>query len=75
MISLLLTPFFDKIVGLLFGTLDYSWQRVFLMLKLAIALGLFGFSAFIRDYREENGNFEDTKGFAKVLDGMISKLR
>jgi hypothetical protein len=45
------------------------------MLKLLVALGIYGFSAFIRDYREKCENFTDNKGFAKVLDSMISKLK
>lgn len=45
------------------------------MAKLAAVVGLYGYSAYARDYREKEDNFTDSKGFAKVLDGMIHKLR
>ena len=46
-----------------------------LMIKFVIVIGVYAYSAVIRNYREVNGNFEDGKGFAKVLDGMIKNLR
>jgi ubiquinone biosynthesis protein COQ9 len=45
------------------------------MLKLAIILGVYIYSALIRDFREKSNNFSDSPAFAKVLDGMIKKLK
>ena len=73
-LSILLTPFADKVLFILMGKSDDGWRQVLQMLKLSVAVGIYAFSAFIRDYRESCDNFTDNKGFAKVLDSMIHKL-
>ena len=74
-LSILLTPFADKIFFLLVGKHDDGWKQVVQMLKLAVAVAIYGFSAYIRDFREKNDNFTDSKAFARVLDSMIHKLK
>jgi hypothetical protein len=77
-LSMLLTPFCDKFIKILSGNLmeeSKSWKQVILMLKFAIVIGVYAYSAVIRNFREAEGNFEDSKGFARVLDGMIKNLR
>jgi len=77
-ISMLLTPFCDKFIKILSGNLieeSATWKQIIIMLKFVIVIGVYTYSAVIRNYREAEGNFEDSKGFAKVLDGMIKNLR
>ena len=75
-VSLLLTPFFDKIVAIVLGPLarEPEWQQVISSLRLCTCGGLYLYSAHTRDFREESGDFEDRRGFAKVLENMTRKL-
>ena len=75
---MLLTPFCDKFIKILSGNLieeSATWKQIIVLLKFVIVIGVYAYSAVIRNYREVEGNFEDSKGFAKVLDGMIKNLR
>lgn len=54
-LSMLLTPFCDKFIKILSGNLmeeSKSWKQVILMLKFAIVIGVYAYSAVIRNFRE-----------------------
>jgi hypothetical protein len=75
-LSILITPFADKVFFILLsGKQEDGWKQVIQMSKVACAVGIYAYSAFIRDYRESCDNFTDNKGFAKVLDNMMHKLK
>ena len=62
-LSLMLTPFFDKIVYLISG-LDVNsnsneWPAVYRQFKFGLLLGQYGFSVWIRKFREDNNDFID----------------
>lgn len=67
-VSLLLTPFVDKLIALLVGSLSEQWREVVKLLKMSAVIGLFGFSAYVKEFRESSDNFSDGKGLSRMLD-------
>ena len=79
-ISLMLTPFFEKLVFLLTGGLDDNhdvkgWPTILSQFKFGLIVGLYGFSAWTRKFREDNNDFVDEKQVRRVLDGVLRKIR
>ena len=85
--SLLLTPISDKLAFLFVGfrrsvidqetsqifDMSPDWRQTIKMFKLGTMLMLFAYSAYIRKFREDNNNFVDTKGLARMLDRFIRR--
>ena len=53
--------------------LTSDWKQTIRMFRLGLMLMLFFYSSAVRKYREEQNNFMDTKGLARMLDRFIRK--
>ncbi|MFN9903308.1 MAG: hypothetical protein ACK55Z_31960 [bacterium] len=62
-ISLMMTPFFDKLVYLVTGldsnSTSMEWPAVYRQFKFGLLVGLYGISVYIRKFREDNNDFID----------------
>ena len=80
--SLMLTNLTDRFATILFGEYQYDGAIVLStevsyfvqVVKLIAILGLYAYSVAVRGFREEQGNFQDSPGFSKLLDGMMKNL-
>ena len=81
--SILLTPFFDKIGLLLLGEqtafdeeiqLPTEVAQTLKLCRLLIILGIFGLSVHTRNIRESAKNFDETEGFELMIDKMMKGL-
>lgn len=87
--SLLLTPISDKLALILVGhrkqvsddsedgrnmfDMSNDWRQTIKMFRLGVIIMIYLYSAYVRKYREEKGNFVDTKGLTRMLDRFIRK--
>ena len=82
LISLLMTPFFERIVTIVTGRFNSTeadanaenWQIIFTQVKFGLIIGLFGYSTYIRKFREDHDNFEDKKAVKKMLVDYLKKI-
>ena len=77
LVSLLLTPFCEKIVVLLSGKFkeaEGEWPVVYLQVKFGVVVGLYVVSVLFRKYREEHNNFVDEAKMRKLLDAVERKI-
>ena len=50
-----------------------DWKKTIKMFRLGLIMMLYFYSAYVRKFREEHGNFIDTQGLTKMLDRFIRK--
>lgn len=82
-LSLLLTPFFDKIGLLLLGeqtAFDEELQlpkeiaETIKLFRLIIIVAIFGLSVHSRNIREAANNFDESEDFEQIIDKMMKGL-
>ena len=81
--SILLTPFFDKIGLLLLGeqtafddeiSLPTEVAQSLKLFRLIIIVVIFGLSVHSRNLREAANNFDESEGFEQMIDKMMKGL-
>ena len=50
-----------------------DWRETIKMFRLGVIVMLYVYSAWVRKFREDNNNFVDTQGLARMLDRFIRK--
>ena len=87
----MLTPFVDKLlmvgISIVTGKVDTesgaehvltpseNTRAVLKIYKLMIMFTIYGYSGFIRKYREDRKDFTDKEEFAKIIENMIGGLK
>ncbi len=80
MLSLAITPFFDKLVLQIFAGGEMPSEEsglpgIILGIKVGFIIGIYIFSSYIKKFREDDKDFEDPENLGKIIDNMISKIQ